>query len=147
MVILAKVALGVAGTMALATVYTLREGMIRVDVDEHQTNGSHVHLIVPAAVVPMALHFVPDDQLQRAEEHADEWLPIVRAVAESLRQHPEANFVEVQDANQQEHVQVRTVDGKVRVDVVDPGEEVHVACPIATIEDVAEQLGARKPHL
>jgi hypothetical protein len=147
MMILAKAALCTVGTLTLATVYTFRQGTIRVDVDEHHQGGSHVHLWVPAAVVPMALHFVPDDKLQQAEMHADEWLPVVRAVAQSLKQHPQANFVEVQDGAQQEHVQVRTVDGKIRVDVLDPGEEVHVACPISTIEDVAEQLGSRQPDL
>jgi hypothetical protein len=144
MILLAKIALGVTGTMALATMYTFREGTIRVDVDEHQANGAHVHVWVPAAVVPMALHFVPDDKLRQAENHAEEWLPIVRATVLSLKDHPDADFVEVQDGDQ--HVHVQTQDGRIRVDVTDEGEEVHVACPISTIEDVADQIDARSPH-
>jgi hypothetical protein len=144
MLMLAKIGLAGVGTLALAGVYVFHEGTIRVDVDEHFSGGSHVHVWVPAALAPMALHFVPDDKLRDAEEHADEWLPVVRAATESLKQHPEANFVEVQDS--EEHVQVRTHEGKVQIDVTDPEEDVHVACPISTIEDVVEQLSARAPH-
>jgi hypothetical protein len=131
--------------MAMATVYTFRQGTIRVDVDEHRDGGTHVHVWAPAALIPMALHFVPDDKLHEAEERADEWLPIVRAVSASLGEHPQANFVEVQD--DRDHVRVSTEDGKIRVDVQDPGEEVHVLVPISTIQDVAEQIGARAPHM
>ena len=145
MVLLAKIALTGVATMAMATVYTFRQGTIRVDVDEHHEGGTHVHVWVPAALVPMAVHFIPNDKLQQAEERADEWLPIVRAVSQSLGEHPQANFVEVQDRDQ--HVRVSTEDGRIRVDVKDEGEEVHVLCPISTIQDVAEQIGARAPHM
>lgn len=145
MILLAKIAVTGMATMALATVYTFRQGTIRVDVDEHRDGGTHVHVWAPAAIVPMALHFVPDDKLQQAEEHAGEWLPVLRAVSTSLGEHPQANFVEVQDGDQ--YVRVGTEDGKIRVDVKDPGEEVHVLVPVSTIQDVAEQLGARAPHM
>ena len=56
MMLLAKAALGVGATLALATAYTFREGVIRVDVDEYRAGGSHVHFWVPAAAVPMAMH-------------------------------------------------------------------------------------------
>jgi len=70
--ILAKLALGAVGTLAFATVYTFREGTIKIDVDEHRPGGSHVHFWVPAAAVPAALHFVPDDKLQEAVDRARE---------------------------------------------------------------------------
>lgn len=139
--ILAKIALTGVGTLALAAVYTLHEGTIRIDVDEHHAGGSHLHFWLPAKLVPMALHFVPDDKLQEATEHVEEWYPMMQAVAASLKEHPNVDFVEVQDGEQ--HVQVRTHDGKLQVDVVDPEENVHVAIPISTIEDLAEQLAHR----
>jgi hypothetical protein len=145
MLMLAKIGLAGVGTLALATVYVFHEGTIRVDVDENQPGGSHVHLLVPAALAPMAMQFVPDEKLREAEEHVDEWFPVVRAVTESLKEHPEANLVEVQDSD--EHVQVQMHQGKVQIDVVDPEEQVHVACPISTIEDVVGQLSARAPHV
>jgi len=141
MMILAKLALGAAGTLAVATVYTFREGTIRVDVDEHRSGGSHVHLWVPAALVPAAMHFVPDDKLQEAAAHAHEALPIVKIVAKELGNYPNAEFVQVDSA--EEHVKVSVRNGKVYVDVQDHGDEVHVAVPVSTIEDVIENISER----
>lgn len=144
MVILAKIALAGVGTLALATAYSFSEGTIRVDVDELHSGGAHVHFWVPAKVAPMALHFVPDDKLRDATERAGEWYPVLKAAAKSLKQHPDVNLVEVQNGDQ--HVRVQTEHGRLRVDVVDPQETVHVGVPVATIEDVADDLAERGPH-
>jgi len=140
--ILAKIALGALGTLAVATVYTFREGTIRVDVDEHRPGGSHVHFWVPAAAVPAALHFVPDDKLQEAAEQAKDALPIVQILAEELEKYPNAEFVTVDGDN--EHVKVSVRDGKVYVDVQDHGDDVHVAVPVSTIKDIVESVANRK---
>jgi hypothetical protein len=142
MMILAKIALGAVGTMAVATVYTFREGTIRVDVDEHRSGGSHVHFWVPAAAVPAVLHFVPDDKLQEAAERSREALPIVQVIAEELEKYPNAEFVTVDREN--EHVKVSVKNGKVYVDVQDHNDEVHVAVPVSTIKDVVENVANRK---
>jgi hypothetical protein len=142
MMILAKIALGAVGTMAVATVYTFREGTIRVDVDEHRAGGSHVHFWVPAAAVPAAMHFVPDDKLQEAVDRSRDALPIVQIVTEELEKYPNAEFVSV-DA-QDEHVKVSVKNGKVYVDVQDHNDEVHVAVPVSTIRDVVETMANRK---
>ena len=63
MMLLAKAALGLGGTLVLAGAYTFREGLIRMDVDEYRAGGSHVHMWLPAAMVPMAIHFVPKRNL------------------------------------------------------------------------------------
>ena len=142
MMILAKIALTSVGAMALTTVYTFSQGTIRVDVDENRDGGAHVHFWVPAKMAPMALHFVPDDKLQHATERADEWYPVLKAVAKSMKEHPEMNLVEVRDGEQTVHVQ--THEGRLQVDVVDRDENVHVAVPLATIEDIADQLASRQ---
>jgi len=139
--ILAKIALGAVGTLAFATVYTFREGTIRVDVDEHRPGGSHVHFWVPATVVPAALHFVPDDKLQEAADRAHEALPIVKIVAEELEKYPNADFVQVD--SESEHVKVSVHSGKIYIDVKDHNDDVHLAVPVATIEDVIENLNSR----
>jgi hypothetical protein len=144
MILLAKAALGLGGTLALAGAYTMREGVIRIDVDEYRSGGSHVHLWVPAAAVPMAMHFVPDKNMQHACEHAREALPILHATIKELKKYPNANFVEIDDHNQ--HVRVRTHDGKLQFDVDAPDEKVHVLCPLSTIEDVTVQLEERGPR-
>ena len=50
MLLLAKLALGMTGTIVLAGVYTFHDGVMRVDVDD-RGQGHHVHVWAPAAVV------------------------------------------------------------------------------------------------
>jgi hypothetical protein len=109
-----------------------------VKVDENREGGSHVHLWVPAAAVPMAVHCVPKDKLVNANEQLDEWLPTVRALTKELRKYPNAEFVNVEDEH--DHVVIRTEGGKLRIDVTGPEEQVHIACPIHTIEDLSEEF-------
>jgi hypothetical protein len=143
MVLLAKIALGFGATIVMAGAYTFREGVIRVDVDETRGKESHVHVWVPAAMVPMAMHFVPRRQMFRAGERAGEFMPLVHAVAKELQRYPEAELVEVQDGPQ--YVRIRTHDGKLLIDAEEPGQTVHVSCPLATIDDVSRELAAFAP--
>jgi len=89
MMLLAKAALGLGGTIVLAGAYTMREGVIRVDVDEYHAGGSHVHLWVPAAAVPMAMHFVPTKHMRHASEQAREALPVLHAIVKELKKYHE----------------------------------------------------------
>jgi len=141
--LLAKIALGLASTVAFAAIYTFREGVIRVDVDEYRSGGSHVHLWVPAAVVPVAVRFAPKDHLQTAAENIKPWIPTIRQLAKELEKYPEANLVEV--VNGTDHVQIRTHAGKLQIDVREPGQSVHVAVPISTLEDISVQLTENIP--
>ena len=143
MVLLAKAALGLGGTLVLAGAYTMREGVIRIDVDEYRSGGSHVHMWVPAAAIPMAMHFVPEKHWRHASEHARQAMPIVHAIVKELRKYPEAEFVQIDDGDQ--HVRVRTHEGKLQIDVDAPDEKVHVLCPLLTIEDVTGQLEEHAP--
>jgi hypothetical protein len=141
--LLAKAALGLGGTLFLAGAYTMREGLIRIDVDEFRSGGSHVHMWVPAAAVPMAMHFVPSKHMRHASQQAREALPILHAFVKELKKYPDADFVEIDDNNQ--HVRMRTHGGKLQIDVDAPDEKVHVLCPLSTIEDVASQLEEHAP--
>lgn len=145
MMILAKLGLGVASTMVFASVYTFREGVIRVDVDEHREGGSHVHFWVPAAAVPMAMHFVPKEHLHEAASRASEFMPLVQIVTKELRRYPDTTFVDVEDGR--DHVRVSTVGTRLQIDVVNQQENVHVAVPLATVNDVAAQLAANAPGI
>src|SRR5260370_7921658 len=95
MMLLAKAALGLGGTLVLAGAYTFHEGVIRVEVDEYRSGGSHVHLWVPAAAVPMAMHFVPGEHLCHASEQAREALPILHAIVKEFKKYPHSHFLEV----------------------------------------------------
>ena len=138
MLLLAKAALGLGGTLVLAGAYTMREGVIRIDVDEFRSGGSHVHMWVPAAAVPMAMHLVPDKRWRHATDHAREAMPILHALVKELKKYPDAEFVQVDDGDQ--HVRMRTVGGRLQIDVDAPDQKVHVLCPLSTIEDVTIQL-------
>ena len=143
MLLLAKAALGLGGTLVLAGAYTMREGVIRIDVDEFRSGGSHVHMWVPAAAVPMAMHLVPDKHWRHATDHAREAMPILHALAKELKKYPDAEFVQVDDGDQ--HVRMRTVGGRLQIDVDAPDQKVHVLCPLSTIEDVTIQLEEHGP--
>jgi len=144
MILLAKAALGVTGTLFVAGAYTFHEGVIRIDVDEHRAGGSHVHLWVPAAAVPMAMHLVPQKHLREAVEHSREALPIAHAIVKELKKYPDVDLVEVVDGKQ--HVQIRTHNGKLQIDVEAPDEQVHLLVPLSTLEDVTRQLEDSAPR-
>lgn len=139
--LLAKLALGLCGTVFVAGAYTFHEGVMRVDEDS--SDGRHVHIWVPAAIVPMAMHVVPRHNFDHALAQAGPWLPTLRALTKELKRYPEANLVDVEDGRQ--HVRIRTHQGKLLIDVSEPGEDVHVACPLAMIEDVGSELEAKSP--
>jgi len=143
MMLLAKAALGLGSTIVLAGAYTMREGVIRIDVDEYHAGGSHVHMWVPAAAVPMAMHFVPKRHFHNIPAEAFECLPLLRIVTSELRRYPDTTFVDVQDGR--DHVRVATVTSKIQIDVVNDEENIHVAVPLSTVNDVANQLAADAP--
>src|ERR1700736_4788766 len=141
--LLANLALGVGATIVLAGAYTLRDGVMRVEEDHH--TGSHVHVWVPAAIVPMALHVIPRRHLEHAAEQARPWLPALRALTKELEKYPNAEFVDVHDADENQHVRIGTRNGKLLIDVDAPDEHVHVACPLAMMRDVANELEDNAP--
>ncbi len=143
MLMLAKIGLGISGALAVATGYTFHEGMVRISVDEHRANGDHVHLIVPAALIPAAMKLAPRRSMQDAARQAGPWMPVVQQVASELRKFPDTQFVEVQDAD--EHVVIHTQDGKLLIDVESREETVHVSCPLSTIEHISEQIADATP--
>jgi len=143
MVLLAKAALGLGGALVAVGAYTFHEGVIRVDVDEFRAGGSHVHMWVPAAVVPMTMHFVPKHNLCDAARDAREFLPVAHALFKELEKFPDAELVEVKDGEQ--HARIRTQGGKLQIDVDDPNEKVHVLVPLSTVDDIVGQLEDSTP--
>lgn len=143
MMLLAKAALGMTGALVAAGAYTFHEGVIRVDIDEFRTGGSHVHFWVPAATVPMAMHFVPKHHLCAAASRAREFLPVAHALFKELKNFPDAEFVEVKDDEQ--HVQIRTHGGKLQIDLDTPDQKVHLLVPLSTVDDVVGQLEDSAP--
>ena len=143
MILLAKAALGLSGALVVAGAYTFHEGVIRVDVDEFRPGGSHVHLWVPAATVPMAMHFVPKHPLCDAAQPAQEFLPVAHALFKELKKFPDTEFVEVNDDEQ--HVRIRTHGEKLQIDVDAPDEKVHLLVPLGALDDMVGQLEDSEP--
>jgi hypothetical protein len=143
MMLLAKVALGVGSTLVMAGAYTFHEGVIRVDVDEHRSQGAHIHFWVPATALPLALHIAPRKEMERVAREAGPFLPMLRTLTKELEKYPDATFLEAEEPGQ--HVQIQTHQGRLQIDVQDSENTVHIACPLAAIEDVADHLESHQP--
>jgi hypothetical protein len=138
MLIIAKAALGVTATLALAGAYVFREGVIRVDVDEARAGGSHVHFWVPATTVAVGLRLAPRHHLEQAAAQARPYLPMLREVARELQKYPNAELVDVRDDS--DHVRISMRDGRLSIDAVSPTDNIHVTVPAETLADVADRL-------
>jgi rhodanese-related sulfurtransferase len=145
MLFAAKVVLGLGATVVMSTAYVFHEGVISVDVDEHKAGGSHVHFWVPATAVNLGLHVVPRQHLEEAARQAQPFLPAIREIAKELKKYPNAELVDVRDAN--EHVRIAIVDGRIQIDVLDQNETVHVRVPVDTLQDVSDRLEDDAPTI
>jgi hypothetical protein len=145
MLFLAKAALGLCGTLTLAGVYAFHEGVIRVDVDQNRSDGSHVHVWVPATVVPVGLRVVPRHNLEKAAAQVRPYLPMLREISKELKKYPNAELVDVRDAT--EHVRISVNDAMLYIDVVSDTDNIHVSFPAETISDVADRFEAIAPTI
>jgi hypothetical protein len=146
MLLIAKAALGLGATLAVASAYVFHEGVIRVDVDENRDGGSHVHVWVPATAVSGGLRVVPNHYIRHAAEQSRPYLPVLREVAKELEKYPNAELVDVRGASHQ-HVRISVRDGKLYIDAVDQENNIHVSVPTATISDVADRLEDAAPGI
>ncbi|HEU5180855.1 MAG TPA: hypothetical protein VFW45_08680 [Candidatus Polarisedimenticolia bacterium] len=123
----------------LAGSFVLSQGMIRVSVDEHRDGGDHIHLMVPGAIVPAALAFIPAREIGRHMPlEAKRHLPVVEAALQEISRLPDCTLVEVEGRD--EHVRIRIEDGRVVIDVNDRGDEVHVTMPLSTARSVLRKI-------
>jgi hypothetical protein len=143
MILLAKLALGAVGTVVTAGALISSEGFVSVRVHEKKPDGTHLSLIVPAALLNGGLHFVPKDHLQEAGEKVQPWLPTIHAAIDAMKSEGDTTFVEVREENQ--HVTVATHNGSIVVDVDDDGETVYVSTPLRAIDNAIDQIAAAGP--
>ena len=144
MLMLAKLALGLGATTAMAGAYVMHEGVIRVDVDEQRDGGSHMHCWVPATVVATGMHLLPPDKMRQTAAQVQPYLPLMREVAKELEKYPDAELVDVESG--QDHVRVAMAAGKLRIDAVsEDGDVVHISVPAQVLRDVADELEAKAP--
>jgi len=140
MIFLAKLGIGVLSTTLVGTAAVCSEGFIHVTVHEKQPGGDNITLIVPAAVVPVALHFVSRQHLADASENLWQYLPAIDAAVPVLEECPDGVLVEVVDPG--EHVLITKSGSSVIIDVNDPGETVHVSVPLRAAQSSIHQIAA-----
>jgi hypothetical protein len=138
MILLAKIGVGVLGTAMVAGAALSSEGFIAIKVHEKQANGTHLNLIVPAALVPATLHFVPKANLQQAAREIRPYLPIIDAAIPALEDCPDGVLIEVKDHG--EHALVQKLGGSLVFDVNDHDDIVHLSVPLRAAQSSIHQI-------
>jgi hypothetical protein len=143
MIFLAKLGIGVLGTALVGGAALSTEGFIYVNVQEKHPGGTHVHVFLPAALVPTALHFVPKRHFMDSSHDMREALPIIDAAIPALNDAPDGVLVEVKDPG--EHVLITKHGGSIVVDVNDTDETVHVSVPLIAAQSAIHQIAEASP--
>ena len=143
MLFIAKAAIGAGATLALVGAWVFHEGIIRVDVDETRSGGSHVHFWVPATTVPTGLRLAPRRYVRQAADKSRDYLPVLREISKGLQKYPNAELLDVRDASNHVHVSVK--GGQLYLDAVSDDENIHISCPTVTLEHVADRLEDAAP--
>lgn len=128
MIFLAKLGVGVLGVAVVGGAALCSEGFVKVKVREKEPGGTHVNVIVPAALVNTSLEFVPNHYLADAADNLRPYLGIVDAAIPTLEDCPDGTLVEVHDES--DHVVIAKRAGSLVVDVEDPDDTVHVSVPL-----------------
>jgi hypothetical protein len=144
MILLAKIALGMAGVAVASVGVLCSEGVVNVNVVEKQPQGVHIHVIAPAMLAPIAVHFAPPRDIAKAARQIQPNMPAIRAALEGLRESDDVVLVEVNEPG--EHIEVAKSGGSIVVDVDDADETVHVSAPIGAISSTVDQLADASPN-
>jgi hypothetical protein len=138
MILLAKIGVGMLGTVVAGGAMICSEGFIQVKVREKQADGTNVSLIVPAALVPVTLKFVPNRHLAQASRQLRPYMPIIDAAIPALEDCPDGVLVDVTDPG--EHVLIAKRGGSIVVDVNDHNDAVHVAVPLRAANSAIQEI-------
>ena len=136
--ILSGTAAFILGGVLIAGAAVYDAGAIRIRVDEKKPDGTHLHLIAPAAVVPAGLHFIPDEKLLEASREMRPWIPAIKIAITQLEKYQDFTLVEVDDAH--DHVRITKRDGEIAIDVDSDEEVVHVSVPLKTMMSAVERV-------
>jgi hypothetical protein len=132
----------VLGTLLVAGAFVYDLGAIKVSVQGKKPGGENIQLVVPAAVVPLALPFVRGEEMQEAAEKVRPWLPAIAAATEELARCPDGPLLQV--TSPQEKVSIVKRGDALVIDVDEANESVHVSLPLKFVGVVAGQI-ARVP--
>lgn len=142
MILLAKIGIGALGTVLVAGAALSSEGFIHIKVHEKQTNGTNVNLIVPAALLPTVLHFVPKEQMHVNDRDLQQALPIIDAAVPALEGCPDGVLVEVTDPG--EHVMMAKSGSSLVFDANDQGDEIHLSVPLRATQSMIHVIAEKE---
>jgi hypothetical protein len=129
---------GALGVLVVGGVLVYNEGAVRVDVREKTGDRQHIHLIVPAVVLPLAVRLVPRAKLHDARHEIRPWLPTIKAASEELARCPDGPLVEVD--SRREHVRIHKLGMSLFIAVDSDEETVLVSFPLEAAADTVSQL-------
>jgi hypothetical protein len=138
MILLAKIALGMAGVGLAGAGVLCSDGLVHVKVIEKVPRGLHINMIAPAMLAPIAMHLAPGRALAPAAREIQPYMPAIRAALDSLRDSDDVVLVDVRGPG--EHVEVVKSGRSIVVDVDDASDTVHVSAPIRAIASTVNQL-------
>lgn len=131
--------------MVLVGSSMMSAGSIDISVVEKRDGcGSDIGIHVPAALVPAAVHLMPqvtvDDIRMEMGPEAEQALRLAAAVIAELEHVPDGVFVDVMDATDVVTVEKRA--GKLRIYVDTPDETVRVEVPLRAVRQTLNALNA-----
>src|ERR1700687_3131326 len=138
--IIAKILLG---TTLVGGAVAMQDGLISVNVREKHPGGHHIWFVAPGVLAPLGVKLAPAHELKERLRAAHEWLPALKAGLRELQNSEDGILVEVQTAD--EHLVVRKDWGRIKVDVDDENEEVHVAVPLRAARHALAELEELQP--
>ncbi|MBZ5551831.1 MAG: hypothetical protein LAO21_03855 [Acidobacteriia bacterium] len=130
----------VFGGMVAAGAAVYQAGAVRVSVDEKRPDGHHIHLIAPAAAIPIGIRFVPDRALRHASSEVRPWLPAIEVAVTELEKYRDFTLVEVEDG--QDHVKIRKIGPSMVIDVDSTDATVHVSFPLRSAMSALRRIEA-----
>lgn len=140
MLLLGKIGVGLMGTALVGGAIASSEGFIHVRVHEKESNGTHISLLVPAIIAPLAVRFIPRHHLRDASANLQQYLPVIDAAISGLAECPDGPLVEVLESDS--HVTVVKSAGSIVVDADDSGDTVHVAVPLRAAKNTIDEIAA-----
>jgi len=129
-------AAGVTAIVAAATVYDM--GALRVSIREKQAGGHSIRLLVPAAVIPVAMRLVPDKALEAMPAEIRPYVSAIETAAEALERCPDGLLVQVDGPGQKVNIALR--DGSLVIDVDSESEIVHAKVPLKAFESAVKRF-------
>jgi hypothetical protein len=131
------------GTVLLGGAVLMQDGVISVNVREKHPGGHHIYFVAPGALIPWGIKLAAARHMQPEGEDAREWMPLARAAIEALERSPDCVFVQVDSA--EEHARIEKSGRRLRIDVDDPNDEVHLAVPLGAVRHALRELEEMGP--